>query len=483
MHLRQRHSTPIRTRGKRAPWSARADSLLSLLPLLPDQKTVRQHYAHRVPVKARPQPSLILVPAQQTFGLFVILLHPMPTMRVLYHPLQRYLRTEVAPVVPPLAVGGILTDQPARTTMPRGRHAPATLPDKAPAHPALASLPPGYRAPRPRRLRPHQDVGPSRRPAAPRQRHGEVGADGDHVVLSALLQAVQEVGVVAVVGVGGHAGAANAPIPSPVKKIQGDLRLGLEDDFLGYFRLRATVGVVGPGLGQVESCGDRPGNGALGVVAVDRDLAVADLTQGTGVLACDADGAATLLGKAGVVEDQDAIALGGQAEHALDALPVEVVLVPVDGRQKALEALLGGPRDDLGDGVAVLVGVLGEQPGEVALQCLGSLAPVEVDTEGGEELGQLGQWSARGVWDSSRFHALTTNLTNQSSVSKVVLTFPTKLNTRPHSSEDVNGNIDDLGPVKPLGTASCSRSYVFLLFSRDYHSGLLSVTSVLRKNP
>ena len=114
-----------------------------------------------------------------------------------------------------------------------------------------------------------------------------------------------------------------------------------------------------------------------------------------------------MLGKAGVVEDQDAVALGGQAEQVLDALPVEVVLVPVNGRQKALEALLGGPRDDLGDGVAVLVGVLGEQPSEVAFQCPGALAPVEVDTEGGEELGQLGQWSARGVWDSSRFHALT----------------------------------------------------------------------------
>src|SRR5271157_2560120 len=60
------------------------------------------------------------------------------------------------------------------------------------------------------------------------------------------------------------------------------------------------------------------------------------------------------------------------------------------------------------------------------------------------------------------------------------MTFPTELNTRPHSSEDVNGNIDDLGPVKPLGTASCSRSYVFLLFSRDYHSGLLSETSTKR---
>ena len=128
-----------------------------------------------------------------------------------------------------------------------------------------------------------------------------------------------------------------------------------------------------------------------------------------------------MLGEAGVVEDQDAIALGGQAEHILDALPVEVVLVPVDGRQKALDALLGGPRYGLGRWCRSSCWGAGEQPGEVAFQCLGSLAPVEVDTEGGEELGQLGQWSARGVWDSSRFHALTTNLTYQSSVNKVVL--------------------------------------------------------------
>src|SRR5271157_882532 len=123
MHLRQRHPTSVRPRGKRASRSAHAGSLLALLPLLPDQKTVRQHHTHRVPVKARPQPSLVLVPAQQTFGLLVILLHPVPTVRVLHHPLQRHLRTEVAPVVPPLAVGGILTDQPARTTTPRRRHA------------------------------------------------------------------------------------------------------------------------------------------------------------------------------------------------------------------------------------------------------------------------------------------------------------------------------------------------------------------------
>jgi hypothetical protein len=104
----------------------------------------------------------------------------------------------------------------------------------------------------------------------------------------------------------------------------------------------------------------------------------------------DADGALPLLGEAGVVEDQDPIALRGQFEQAPDPLAVEVVLVPVDAGQESLEALLGGARDDLGEGVAVLVGVLGEQTGEVAFEGLGSLTPPEVDAEGSEELGELG---------------------------------------------------------------------------------------------
>jgi hypothetical protein len=59
-------------------------------------------------------------------------------------------------------------------------------------------------------------------------------------------------------------------------------------------------------------------------VAVDRDLAVGGLAQRAGVLASDADGALALLGEAGVVDDQDAVALGGQAEQSLDALAVIV---------------------------------------------------------------------------------------------------------------------------------------------------------------
>jgi len=139
-------------------------------------------------------------------------------------------------------------------------------------------------------------------------------------------------------------------------------------------------------------------------VAVDRDLTVAGLAQGAGVLAGDAHGALALLGEAGIVEDQDAVALAGQPEHVLDALTVEVILVPVDRRQEALEALLGGAGDDMSESVAVLVGMLGEQSGEVAFEGLGSLAPLEVDAEGGEELGQFGQRGAGSVRDSGSLH-------------------------------------------------------------------------------
>ena len=98
-------------------------------------------------------------------------------------------------------------------------------------------------------------------------------------------------------------------------------------------------------------------------MTVDGDLTVEGLAQGAGVLAGDADRAATLIGEAGDIEDQEAIALGGQTEQGLDPLAVQVQLVAIDEGEKPLEALLAGAWDDLGEGVAILVGILGEQTG------------------------------------------------------------------------------------------------------------------------
>src|SRR5262249_5463237 len=99
--------------GKRPARPAAPAHLLAALEPLPRQETVSRHHQHSIPVKARPQAALILVPAQQLLGLLVKLLPPVPPVSVLHHPLQRHLPAEVAPVVAALAVACVLADQPA----------------------------------------------------------------------------------------------------------------------------------------------------------------------------------------------------------------------------------------------------------------------------------------------------------------------------------------------------------------------------------
>src|SRR3954467_3416304 len=130
--------------GKSPPRSSRAGSLLSFAPFLPHQEAVGQHHADRVAVEAMPSPPLVLVPAQEPLGLLVVLLHPVPPVCVLHHRFQRHPGAEVAPVVPPLAVGGILTNQPAQSASARPGLPPAADSDKSAAEPALAPLPPRH---------------------------------------------------------------------------------------------------------------------------------------------------------------------------------------------------------------------------------------------------------------------------------------------------------------------------------------------------
>jgi hypothetical protein len=127
-------------RGGKSPAGTAPPGLLrALVVLLPDQETVGQQHHHRVAVEPRPQPPLILVPAQQSLGLLVILLYPVPTMRVPPHLLQRGLRPQVAPVVPSLAIGTVLPDQPARR-LPSGRtRQPRTATNGACSQPLLPS--------------------------------------------------------------------------------------------------------------------------------------------------------------------------------------------------------------------------------------------------------------------------------------------------------------------------------------------------------
>ena len=152
--------------------------------------------------------------------------------------------------------------------------------------------------------------------------------------------------------------------------------------------------VFSPVPGQVQPGRDRPGHSTFGIVAVDGDLAVAFLAQGAGVLPGDAHRALALLGEAGVIEDQDAVSLAGQSEHLLDTLAVEVVLVPSRGGEQALELLFGGVGDARGNGIAVLVGQLGQQPSQVRSRACRPSLRVKCTWNGSRNAANSGSGSA-----------------------------------------------------------------------------------------
>src|SRR5512143_1340050 len=200
--------------GKRPAGTTTPALLLPLLPLLSDQEAVGQHHTDRMPMESGPQPPLVLVPAQQTLRLLVVPLHPVPPVRVLHHRRQRLLRPEVTPVIlglPVLTTPRPFPDQPALPAPATRRHPPAAHRRESAPQPALAPLAPAHGPPGRARQPGQQRIGPLRRRRALR-RHGEVGTDGHHVPPPPpLLQAGQEVGVVAVVGVGDDAVTADAP--------------------------------------------------------------------------------------------------------------------------------------------------------------------------------------------------------------------------------------------------------------------------------
>src|SRR5512135_3156864 len=85
--------------GKDAARATRPQHPFTFAPFQPDQEAVGQHDQCRVPMEAMPQPTLILIPAQQTLGLFMKLFNPVAAMRVLHHVVPRRVEWTVAPEV------------------------------------------------------------------------------------------------------------------------------------------------------------------------------------------------------------------------------------------------------------------------------------------------------------------------------------------------------------------------------------------------
>jgi hypothetical protein len=133
--------------GKNTARGPRAARVRAFVPFQPHQKALSKHDSKGVAVKAFPQPSLILVPAQQPFGFFMILLHPTAAVGIFDHDGQGRMRREVAPVVfalTPLTPARPLPDQPADVARAIAVHSPTSQCHKLPTQRASAALAPHH---------------------------------------------------------------------------------------------------------------------------------------------------------------------------------------------------------------------------------------------------------------------------------------------------------------------------------------------------
>src|SRR2546425_3553833 len=156
--------------GKSGPRPPAHLAALPLPPFQPDQKTIAQHHRDRVPMKAIPTPPLILIPPQLRFSFFMILLHPVATVRILDHHGQRRRGREVTPEILPvsvLAAAGALPEQPADMAGAIAIHPPAAQREKLPPPPPCRPLPPPNGFPVPEPPRPQHSIRPGNRAGRP----------------------------------------------------------------------------------------------------------------------------------------------------------------------------------------------------------------------------------------------------------------------------------------------------------------------------
>jgi hypothetical protein len=192
--------------GKRATWATLPRVTVPLPLLQPDQKAVRQHHGHGMPMQSWPQPPLVLVPAQLSLGLFMKLFNRMPAMGPADQLFEGGLRGPVALIVFRLfglASRGSFPHEPTLVPLSVPGDPPAAHRHELLAQPPFGAPPPANRAPLPAGHGLEQLVCPPHRTGrrAP-YTHLEVCAQPDHIRLLPRLQDRQEVGIVPIVGIG-----------------------------------------------------------------------------------------------------------------------------------------------------------------------------------------------------------------------------------------------------------------------------------------
>src|SRR5215831_13992945 len=210
-------------------------------PFQPHQKTIAQHYGDGVAMKAIPAPSLILIPAQLGFSFLMILLDPVAAVGILEHPGQRRGGREITPEilpVPVLAASGALPKQPAHMAAAVTIDPPAAQCAKLGPPPALGPCAPRNGLPVLKWLCRQHRIGPLHRAGWPAlQGHTETGPYGGHVAFPACFQTIEEMRIIAVIGITGHTGVPHPTGLGFIQQRQSKLRFSLKPDRSGDMRM------------------------------------------------------------------------------------------------------------------------------------------------------------------------------------------------------------------------------------------------------
>lgn len=135
----------------------------------------------------------------------------------------------------------------------------------------------------------------------------------------------------------------------------GQFGFGVEADRIGHAGRRPPLGVLGPGLGQVEADIDRRVSGRGRQGEVDGDLAVLDPPGRPRVLALHPDRRTALLDITGLIDRQNPqIRTGIEVlGHVGADLGSDLVLIPRGTRKQVLEPVRIRFPGDLGESPAV----------------------------------------------------------------------------------------------------------------------------------
>ena len=240
-------------------------------------------------------------------------------------------------------------------------------------------------------------------------RHGEgrLAANGDAIGQAESLQPGAELGVAPVVRIDDHRRDREARLPNRPHLRQRDAPLLAKAHRRRQSSRGATRGVVGPRDREIQVVREWPRASVGDQRARDCHLAIADLAERAAILALDADGLRALLGKAGVIDREDARA----DRHDRAQLGPHALGIPGRVRDEVLQRLiLTRSAQPPMHGLHRLPLAVIEQPVEILTGGLALRLAAEAGTEPIQELPQASQQFPGG----SRRHARSVGMPRES---------------------------------------------------------------------